>query len=141
MGDCASTFKLRIELLKVLFTKFPQFKNKLKAKNNFMNKNTIENISKIIKHSKKMVIIGFVDKTNIVDNLISERLKSVLESLENKIKILEYDAVVIQDNYNFFSVVTIPTYNIYYNNVLLEQFDLMDTIHEIKRKLSFLIIN
>lgn len=106
-----------------------------------MNENTIENISKIIKHSKKMIIIGFVDKTNTVDNLISERLKLVLKSIEYKIKILEYDAGVIQENYNFFSVVTIPTYNIYYNSVLLEQFDLMDTTREIKRKLSFLIIN
>jgi hypothetical protein len=106
-----------------------------------MKENIVENITRIIKNSPEMLIVGFVDKTNIVDNLISERLKSVLKSVDNKVKILEYDAGEIVNNYNYFKIVTIPTYNVYYNSVLLEQFDLIDTSYEIRRKLSSLIIN
>ncbi len=113
----------------------------MKAKNNYIKDNIIENITAIIKNSDEMLIVGFVDKTELIDKIISHRLKAILESLENKIKILEYDAELIINSCNFFNVVTIPTYNIYYQNVLLEQFDLMDTSFEMKKKLSSLIIN
>ncbi len=106
-----------------------------------MKDDNLENISNLIKNSREMLIIGFVDKTNVVDNLITERLMSVLKSLNYKVTVLEYDAGLIGNNYNYFNIVTIPTYNIYYNNVLLEQLDLLDNSIEMKRKLSFLTIN
>lgn len=106
-----------------------------------MQKNLVENIISIIKKTKGMLIIGFIDNNSIVDNLILREIKSALNTMSYNIEIIEFDAELIDNNYNYFNLITIPTYNIYYNSVLLDQFDIIDTGYDIRERISALIIN
>jgi hypothetical protein len=88
-----------------------------------------------------LVVIGFIDSSDIFCTILRNNILEALNTIKPNIEFLEYDVNVWNKQLEELSIIEIPTYNIYYNGLLMHSFESLATKYEIKKVFKELVIN
>lgn len=111
-----------------------RFHNQIKIE---INKNIME----IIKANNGMLIVGFYNSADCFCSILRENIKESLKTIKYKFEILEVDINIFDSSLKELCIYEIPTYNIYYKDMLLYSFESIASRNEIRTTLTELLVN
>jgi hypothetical protein len=106
-----------------------------------VNENNSESLKDKINQLNGLVVVGFIDSSDSFCTILRNNMLDTIKTINSKIELLEYDVKVFNSQLEELCIIEIPTYNIYYNGLLLHSFESLATKNEIKKVFKELVIN